>query len=62
MQHEVFVTAVFWLALQIPLGIVVASLVRFGSAGPIQMRLSLGKRFRIQGHKAAHPVVANFNP
>jgi hypothetical protein len=58
MWHEAFVIALFWLALQIPLGLLVAGFMRVGSADPTQIRPSMVKRPLIRQRKAARPELA----
>jgi hypothetical protein len=58
MWHEAFVIALFWLALQIPLGLLVACFMRGGSADPVQIRPSKVKRPSIRQRKVARPELA----
>jgi len=58
MWHEAFVITLFWLALQIPLGLLVAHFMRVGSADPVQIRPSKVKRPSIRRRKVARPEMA----
>ena len=58
MWHETFVIALFWLALQIPLGFLVARFMRVGSADPVQIRPSKVKWPSIRQRKVARPELA----
>ena len=58
MWHEALVIALFWLALQIPLGLLVGRFMRVGSADPVQIRPSKVKRPSIRQRKVARPELA----
>ena len=58
MSNEAFLIALFWLALQIPLGLLVARFMRVGSADPVQIRPSKVKRRSISQRKVARPELA----
>jgi hypothetical protein len=58
MWNEAFVIALFWLALQIPLGLLVARFMRVGSADPVQIRPSKVKRPSIRQRNVARPELA----
>ena len=58
MWHEVFLIALFWLALQIPLGLLGARFMRVGSADPVQIKPSKVKRPSIRQRKVARPELA----
>jgi hypothetical protein len=53
MRHEVFVIILLWLAVQIPLGVLVAGYLRAGSTDPRRNAPSRIKRARIRRNHAA---------
>ena len=58
MWDKVFVIALIWLALQIPLGLLAGGFIRVGSTDPAQIKPSGVKRPNLRPRKAGHTKLA----